>query len=129
MAVSSNDFLVVAKELLTQPSPSEICVRSVINRAYYAVYHQGLDLVSVFGLSPERTNVGDHAKLVSCLQAGSKRLKVVANRIDSMRKVRAIADYNLATQLATTDAVKHLLSCEQIIQEMQKMCESHADSA
>lgn len=113
MSVSAADFFLVAEEQAANQH-SEIITRSVINRAYYAVYHLSNDFhrsLSKPGCLPGAAG-GVHDTLYQQLCNPTiprsdkmyNRSKQVGIMAKEAKKMRTIADYYLDDFVSTTEA-------------------------
>ncbi|QDU31539.1 hypothetical protein ETAA8_66980 [Anatilimnocola aggregata] len=93
--MNPRDFLSLAGRLATDTV--EASQRTAISRANYAAFHQSRTLVEACGF--KFANSGEcHTKLPYCLQASNDTEQiVVAQKLDSLRRARNDADYNLTT--------------------------------
>ncbi len=89
------DFLHVAVRLSGGATEAEW--RSAVSRAYYGAFHLARDFVESCGVTLPKTAEA-HDKLQWCLaQSGSVQLPPVAERLNSLRAARNVADYDLTS--------------------------------
>jgi len=91
--MTGNEFIVLAKKLAEEVSPAEC--RSAVSRAYYGAFHAALALLSRTGIllppAPEA-----HQKLRFCLlQSGEFPGTEAGEKLESLRRDRNLADYDL----------------------------------
>lgn len=115
MSVKSTDLFQWAQ---STPRSSEAGVRASISRAYYAAYHRCLDWET--GLpakgnpaGPNGQVVGNHQRLINrlrnpdatqCSPAQQVLSKQLGMMLDNLKAQRFRADYQLQTNLASSDA-------------------------
>lgn len=96
MAVSSQEFIDFAKEVIANENCSEFSLRNSCSRAYYAVYHVAKDRADSLGLpSVQVDHGGDHAKLFARYEAHGHRAKVIATQLKTLKRKRELCDYKL----------------------------------
>lgn len=108
MSVSSLEFLDSAKSLL--PGLNEIDWRNATSRAYYSAYHSALEVVD---LCPGNANhkMGSHERLSERFSLHpAKGAKSIAVVLQSMKRFRHIADYEIS------DPFEHSIATNQIAQ-------------
>lgn len=121
MAAVAGDFLQIAASLMADSSSTEHHLRGAINRAYYAAYHEALLYADDLGLQVVRTNAGVHQQLVARFESSGKRHRMIGNRLASLKKMRADADYKLAQDFSQLDAQKHIAGCQRLIEELVRL--------
>lgn len=124
MAAVAADFLTLASGLLADPQAAEAHRRAAINRAYYAAYHAAFIYAEEVGLEVIRTNTGLHQQLVERFSSGGRRHRVVGDRLASLKRLRADADYKLTQKFSLIDAQKHLSGCVRLIDELARLREA-----
>ena len=93
--MDGTDFLYLAVRLSGGVSEAEW--RSAVSRAYYGVFHLALDLVESCGVTLPKT-ADAHDKLQWCLaHSGNSQLPPMAERLNSLRAARNVADYDLTS--------------------------------
>jgi hypothetical protein len=90
--------------------PSEILIRTIINRAYYAA----LISASRFTCTPTNTkeNKGGHVNVINALK---RHNMIVGNKLNALRLKRHEADYEFHKNLSVQDASVSLLNSREIL--------------
>jgi uncharacterized protein (UPF0332 family) len=92
--MSPLDFLTLAKRLASGPGEAEW--RSAISRAYYAAFHSATAYVESCGVKLPHSAAA-HDKVSHCMQnCESEDLALAGIKLNSLRKMRNVADYQLA---------------------------------
>jgi uncharacterized protein (UPF0332 family) len=121
MPVNTADFMSLADELMRASHCEEIHCRAAVSRAYYAAYHEAIVTADHLKLSVAEGAFGDHKKLVKRYSNGGKRLKIIANSIDTIRVARTTADYKVHN-LFTHDGASDVLSiCKSVVADVVKL--------
>lgn len=121
MAVQAEEFLSVAKTFHAN-NPSEIEVRCVISRSYYAMYHKAL---SVLDKTPREYNSkGCHASLIKYLKddvvfdepdKDARTLRRISYILEQERANRVRADYHLGETLTIENAGDSISAADRCI--------------
>lgn len=76
-------------------SLEEACSRSIISRAYYSIYHLGLELyIQERPTENIGTGIGSHLEVINYFRnSGNRTRKRIGNRMDKLRDNRNKADY------------------------------------
>lgn len=88
------EFLQVAVELSRSAQPARL--RTAISRAYYAVYHEGLQLLADFGFRVSKGPAGHGEVRHRLANAADADLARVARQMADLHAKRIAADYRLA---------------------------------
>jgi uncharacterized protein (UPF0332 family) len=115
MSVVADDFLSVSKDILSFDGCGESHYRAAISRSYYAVYHEAHAAADALSLRAGRADFGEHKRLISRYAANGKRLKIIADRLDSLRAYRVDADYKISYSFKLLEVQKHLAACKSVI--------------
>lgn len=92
--MSPADFLMLARELAT--GNRETDWRSAASRAYYAAFHSALGMAVRCGVRFGKSSAA-HEKVAYCLvNCSDDELKAAGMALQSLRKARNDADYDLA---------------------------------
>lgn len=121
MAAVAGDFLQIASSLMADAEATEHHRRGAINRAYYAAFHEAMLFADELGLQVVRTNAGVHQQLVARFASSGKRHRIVGDRLATLKKMRADADYKLAQDFSALDAQKHIAGCQRLIEELARL--------
>ncbi len=94
MPFDPHDFLMLARQLLAEPGEAEL--RTAISRSYYAVHLYAREKLA--GTNEYRpTGTGrDHGGVIVALR---NRGGSVGDMVDSLRRLRIMADYRVESQL------------------------------
>jgi len=102
------DFLNIAKGLVGIKD-SEAAYRSATSRAYYASYHEALDVAVKQGFNSP-TEFSCHGQLaVHFAQRGGVHERGISSQLSSLRRKRNRSDYNLdmnVTELAARSSIE-----------------------
>ena len=123
MSICSSDIYKIA-EKLSASADCEAEFRAVIGRAYYSAYHKCNEFHSALpspGLEPD-SNQGAHAKLIKRLGSPTvtngevkKQSKMLSYMLQTLKKDRTDADYELSLDIALPDAKRSVLDAGKII--------------
>ncbi|UXC37323.1 hypothetical protein [Cupriavidus gilardii] len=106
MSVKFDDFLTIAAR--DAAGSTEIEWRNGASRAYYAGYHRALESV---GACPDNSHLrmGDHERVHARFDlVGTTAAKSISYVLQSMKRTRRQADYELGTRFAKHDAEKQV---------------------
>lgn len=122
------DFLHVAVRL--SGGATEADWRSAVSRAYYGAFHLACRFVESCGVRLPKT-ADAHDKLQWCLyHSGNSQLPPLAERLNSLRAARNVADYDLASsQFTKRGSVLVALKRAQQIADGLAQAPSQADFA
>lgn len=122
--VTVQDFIALAEELI-QCKNSPIKTRAATSRAYYGAYHAAIIFMESL---PSKGNVinqnaGVHEKLIQCLENPSlprsdplyRLSKSIGYMLRRVRKYRADADYEIASDIPFDEAEDALFQAKKII--------------
>jgi uncharacterized protein (UPF0332 family) len=118
--MSPLDFLTLANRLASGPGEAER--RSAISRAYYAAFHTATDFIESCGVKLPHSAAA-HDKVAHCMQnCESNDLALAGIKLNSLRKTRNLADYQLADNQFTTTkaALPFLLIAGEILDAISK---------
>ena len=91
--MNPNDFVTLAIRL--SADSSESAQRSAVSRGYYGAFHQAKQLVESCGFQFSDT-AETHEKLPWCMDSSDDtELKEVSRKLNTLRKMRNVADYDL----------------------------------
>jgi uncharacterized protein (UPF0332 family) len=97
--MNGNEFVSLAIKLSNSQHEAEL--RTAVSRAYYGAFHSARELIVDCGIAfPRKDLLGSdiHRKVRFCLaNAGHPDAISIANNLDSLRRQRNLADYDLAT--------------------------------
>lgn len=124
MPVESSLFVEEAAEYLAAESDSEIKFRCSISRAYYGLYHAGLEYADTISVPPVSDTAGpSHRKLSAFFEnnlESDKGLRLSHRRLGYVMKQlheqRVNADYKLDQLVTREVAESHLVRCNSMIQ-------------
>jgi uncharacterized protein (UPF0332 family) len=124
MPVESSLFVEEAAEYLAAGSDSEIKFRCSISRAYYGLYHTGLEYADTISTPPVSDTAGpSHRKLSAFFENNldsDMGLRLSHRRLGySMKQLheqRISADYKLDHVITREVAESHLVRCNSMIQ-------------
>jgi len=102
--------------------PSEF--RTAISRAYYAVYHIGINLLKELGFTIANNDQAHKQVYYHFNNSGDSELIEVATKIDDLRTQRNHADYHLERDDVEKkhNAKTHAHSADRLIKTMEKQC-------
>lgn len=130
MPVTSKDLIGLSFQLYSSGAASEVELRAAIGRAYYAVYHEAVALADSLALPVTRRDTGEHEQLISRYAgSSSKKLKIIATRISSVKKARTAADYHNTTRVMGPAVKQHIASCTSILDELARLTPSVSSQA
>lgn len=121
MSVSCLELLEYAKSLSN--NHDEPSLRSSVVNAYYAVFLMAQDYVEHNGIVVEKspTGGGIHADLIHTLSThSSNNLKSVSYLLDSIKKKRIIASYQLQKTITVSDTKESISSANKIIEKLNQ---------
>jgi len=131
MANTAEDFLVFAKKLKAADfAQEEITQRTIINRAYYAVFHLATDIADRLTLPlPMTAQGGSHQKLydrfISCTRRPEPELLAlkcigyIASR--TLKPFRFSADYDLNNTISMQAAAQTLANANKIFDKAAQL--------
>jgi hypothetical protein len=125
--MSPQDFLSLAKRLAAGPGEAEW--RSAVSRTYYAVFRTAIQFVESCGVKLPHSAAA-HDKVSHCMQnCESEDLALAGIKLNSLRKMRNLADYQLADkQLGTGKvALTLLIVADEILAAVNKAAVQSAD--
>ncbi|MDR5737156.1 hypothetical protein [Caballeronia sp. LZ016] len=108
MSIEVEDLIGLAQQLAAGGSECEW--RSGASRAYYAAYHQALQVADKC-LPPGHDAAGVHQRLTDRYIAHGKKGKVLAYLLIDLKKIRTLADYHLADAFDQHDATDLVANC------------------
>lgn len=115
---SAKDILAEAQTLLSGGALSETRCRTIIGRAYYAVYHHVLDHQCAEYFKAPGTG-SDHIALANHLLGSSDRTVLyVGRKLHALRKRRKTADYELNVPVDKYLASDTFEEADEIINEL-----------
>lgn len=110
--IAGSDFLVLAEKWVQAPTEAEW--RSAVSRAYYGVFHQARNLIRDLGFVVPR---GDQAHAYLWLRLSNSlhaQLQLAGSELNSLRRERNRADYDLDRTLGHDDARLQVQAARQI---------------
>lgn len=120
MSVSPEDFLCLSKKLCD--SQEEIDFRSAISRSYYGAYHCAVITAHRLELpEPKRSDVGMHVQLISRFEGSGPGLKRIARRLKDLKRLRAMADYQLSEHVSCEDARLSFLESSRLTDNLKML--------
>lgn len=102
-------FLDLAEGLLTRHD--EASLRSAVSRAYYGVFLEARDLLGM-------THLGSQVHGEAQQMLKRRGLLQLAHRLDSLRKLRNVADYQVATRMGHPQALTGMQAARLIAREL-----------
>lgn len=124
MSVSPNDLLKLAKELLSR-AQTEIELRNVISRAYYAAYHTARNFHDVLPkpgkLPPNKTGIHEELAHRLCWPTLAEsdpryeRSRQIGRQLRWLHSERVQADYFLDLLIERDAAMEVIIRAEQLI--------------
>jgi len=122
MPVTSKDLIALSDQLFGSGTGAEVEIRAAAGRAYYAVYHEAVEVADKLSLAVTNKNTGEHAQLCSRYSGtSSKKLKAIASRIWAVKKMRTAADYHNTTKITAPGVKHHIASCKSILDELDRL--------
>jgi uncharacterized protein (UPF0332 family) len=111
----AEDFIALAAKLSASPGEAER--RTSISRSYYGAFHMALALMERCQI---QISQGDnpHKRLYQCLDnSGHHELRLVADKLNTLRRIRNDADYDLSSSYFTSarNVQRHLQSAIAVI--------------
>jgi len=130
MSVSFEDFLISAKELLDNPSSTEIDFRNLISRSYYALFHLSKQQATTLNLpipeipSKEKqySNLGSHEKIFIKFEKHSDvTVKALGRMMYQCKGWRRRADYEISESITKYQAQQHFFAIEGLIEKLKQL--------
>jgi len=120
VSVSSEDFLQQSRKLCELHA--EIDFRSSISRGYYAVYHFAADTAQRLQLpDAKKMHVGVHERLISRFEAVGPGLRKTARKLRDLKRLRAMADYQLDEQVLREEAELCLAEASRLVEHLRNI--------
>lgn len=122
MPVKPHEILQIAS--LLSNDEAEAAHRSAVSRAYYAVYHHGIQVVDVkLPLTKGLIYKGGcHQQLFKKLSDGQTNAwRGIASEFDHLKRNRIIADYNLNVSVTRNTAKKSVNAAQKIIDALDSV--------
>lgn len=117
MTIDPKDLADYAFDLYNQCKPvpcSELEIRTIINRAYYGAFLTARDFSGV-----QNTSGSIHREVIEHYQ--NKHIGRVSNNLDSLKRLRQKADYELDSTLSERDAKTSCRTANTIIAEINAL--------
>ena len=115
--MQANEFQDTAERLVQGTTEGDW--RSAMSRAYYAVFHFFLDFFLANGLDLGG-GANAHSNLYLGLHnCGQPSISPLGNRVDSLRRARVLADYNLNATVNQTTAMKTVQRARDVVNDFQ----------
>lgn len=121
--ITPSDFLKLAEEL-KKDSGQEAKHRTSISRAYYAAFHEAVRQYAKYrNLEPDDRIFNNHQVFIrELIQNQSKELiRTIGNQLQSLKKDRFKADYNLNQNITLSSATKSYVASKKIIDNCSKL--------
>lgn len=115
MTFSPAAFYTIADELRHKAAADGPHLRTLISRAYYGALIEARDAK---GLSTK--GHGGHDRVIQAYM-GSSSDKVVADKLQDLRKLREKADYQPTAALTRDDGLKALSACKRVLSILNKL--------
>ena len=126
---SAEEFIEFADLLLAVESPTEIAIRSAVDRAYYGAYHACIDFevsLPLIGRLSHRPG-GEHENLMQRLERPDPKLHTdIANRskilgasLRQLKQDRVHASYQLKTAITVPEATVALQQARTIVGDVR----------
>jgi uncharacterized protein (UPF0332 family) len=114
--ITGRDFLDLARRLAA--GSTEADWRTAISRAYYAAFHAARQLMQDLGFTVPRGDQAHRHLWLRLSNCGDATVRSAGANLDALRRERNRADYDLALSVRQPEALKLILSAEQIIRAL-----------
>ena len=110
------DYLKLAATLAA--GPAEADWRSAISRAYYAAFHVARELLISLGFRVPRADRAHSYMWLRIANAGAADVTLAGNRLNALRGLRNLADYDSTASMSQASAVNEVKNAKDIIQAL-----------
>lgn len=121
MSVCSDDLLLLAESLIG--NKDEAGNRASISRSYYALYHEATIAASALSLKSSPDVKTSHDKLISRFTGATKGLASIGRVILKQKRLRAMADYEIGSDLNASEARLHLATSKRIVCDLRRIAD------
>jgi hypothetical protein len=126
MSVCSDDLIALALNLIELDPNSECMARTSVGRSYYALFYEALVAADTLNLNrcPAGMSMATHERLIYRYESGSKGLASLARALRKQKKIRAMADYDIAEDFRAAEARLHIANSTRLIQDLRRISKS-----
>ena len=123
MSVSHRDFYNFAEALLDNPYSTEMDLRNVISRSYYAVFQLSREIASKLPLyidPAEYQKLDIHDKVILRFEKNpDKRIQAVSYLIKQLRALSMSADYDTHLDIKRLETTQHLHAAQNLLSSLE----------
>jgi uncharacterized protein (UPF0332 family) len=123
MSVSHRDFYNFAEALLDNPYSTEMDLRNVISRSYYAVFQLSREIASKLPLyidPAEYQKLDIHDKVILRFEKNpDKRIQAVSYLIKQLRALRMNADYDTNLDIKRIETTQHFYATQKLLNSLE----------
>lgn len=113
------EFITAAERLL-EHKDSEACLRSAVSRAYYACYHEAVNVTKRLDLRSIAA-AAQHERIINAFrESQDTQVRSTGNRLDQLKKARHAADYKLAHPQRLAGAKQHVITAQKLLAELSQ---------
>ncbi|MFJ2362452.1 hypothetical protein ACIPIN_01830 [Pseudomonas sp. NPDC087697] len=105
-------------------SSDEASNRACISRSYYALYHEALLAASALSLPGDEEVKTAHEKLIRRFTCATKGLVSIGKSIRKQKQLRAMADYEIDSDLNASEARFHLATSKRLVNDLRRITAS-----
>ena len=123
MSVSYKDLYNFAVDLIDNPNSTEIDLRNVISRSYYAVFQLSREIASKLPLyidPAEYQKLDIHDKVIIRFEKHpDKRIQAVSYLIKQLRAQHMIADYDTHLDIKRIETTQHFYATQRMLSSLE----------
>ncbi len=120
--MEASDFFTLSEEIFNRDSNSQASLRTVVNCAYYAMYHTCLEFADHHNLPKNKKSRGVHSDLINRFTTHkSKKFKNIGDMLKRSKYARVQADYVLSKELDKKTAESVIAIYTKILREIQQI--------
>jgi uncharacterized protein (UPF0332 family) len=112
--IAPEDFLALAELEIQNTTEAEW--RTAVSRAYYAAFHKARKLFLALGFGPPKGDQAHAYVWLRLLNCGNQQVQLAGSNLNSLRRYRNQADYDVDQNLSQANARMQVLEARQIIQ-------------
>jgi uncharacterized protein (UPF0332 family) len=128
MSVSYKDLYNFAVDLYDNPNSTEIDLRNVISRSYYAVFQLSREIASKLPLyidPVEYQKLDIHDKVILRFEKNpDKRIQSVSYLIKQLRALRMSADYDTHLDIKRLETTQHFHAAQRLLNTLEGLLEA-----
>ncbi len=112
--IAPEDFLALAEMGVKGSTEAEW--RTAVSRAYYAAFHKARKLFIGLGFQPPKGDQAHAYLWLRLLNCGNQQVQLAGSNLNSLRRYRNQADYDVDQKLIQANARLQVLEARQIVQ-------------